>query len=131
MAVKFLSQEWADQLTAALNSSDDFAAAAAAHQTRIQQVVTGGPGGESRYYFTVDHGAAQIGLGEAEGAEATISQSYDTAVAISKRELAPQEAFMQGKLRVNGNLMKLLALQEVMSALGRAVDKLDVDYGGA
>jgi putative sterol carrier protein len=130
MAVKFLSQEWADQLTAALNSSEDFATAAARHQTRIQQIVTGGPEGDSRYYFTVDHGAAQIGLGEAEGAEATISQSYGTAVAISRRELSPQEAFMQGKLRVNGNLMKLLALQEVMSALGRAVDKLDVDYGG-
>jgi hypothetical protein len=37
---------------------------------------------------------------------------------------------MQGKLRVNGNLMKLLALQEVLSALGKAVDTLDVDYAG-
>jgi putative sterol carrier protein len=131
MAVRFLSQEWADALTAALNSSEDFAAAAARHETRIQQIVTGGPGGDARYYFTVDHGVAQIGLGEAEGAEATISQSYETAVAISKREIAPQEAFMQGKLRVGGNLMKLLALQEVLSALGKAVDTLDVDYAGA
>jgi putative sterol carrier protein len=131
MAVKFLSQEWADAVTTALNSSEEFAAATANQQARLQQIVTGGPGGDAKYYFTVDDGEARVGLGEVEGAEATITQTYDTAVAISKRELSPQQAFMQGRLRVHGNLMKLLQLQDVLSALGRAIAKLDVDYRSA
>jgi putative sterol carrier protein len=128
MTVRFLSQEWAIAVTEALNSSDEFTAAAANHHARVQQIVTGAPEGDAKYYFTVAQGAAQIGLGELEDAEATITQSYDTAVAISRRELPPQDAFMQGKLRVYGNLMKLLQLQEVLSALGKAVSQLEVDY---
>ena len=126
MPVVFLSKEWADAVTAALNSSEEFAAAASSHSARVQQIVTGGA--ETRYYFTVDAGSARIGLGEVEGAEATITQSYDTAVAISTRELSPQQAFMQGKLKVTGNLMKLLQLQEVLSALGKALSDVEVDY---
>lgn len=129
MGVKFLTQEWAAAVTAALNSSDEFAAAARGHRARVQQVVTGGPAGDAKYYLAIDSGQAQLGLGELENAEATVTQSYETAVAISKRDLPPQQAFMQGKLRVNGNLMKLLQLQEVLSAFGKAVSSVEVDYG--
>jgi putative sterol carrier protein len=128
MAVKFLSQEWAQALTRALNSSADFTAAASSHDARVQQVVTDAPAGEARYYFAIDGGKAQVGLGDVEGAEATVTQDYATAVAISKRELNPQQAFMQGKLRISGNLMKLMQLQGVLSALGNAVSGLDVEY---
>jgi putative sterol carrier protein len=131
MTVRFLSQEWALAVTEALNSSDEFAAAAANHNARVQQIVTGGPEGDTKYYFSVAAGRVQVGLGELDGAEATITQSYDTAAAISRRELPPQVAFMQGRMRVNGNLMKLLQLQEVLSALGKAVSKLEVDYRAA
>lgn len=128
MTVRFLSQEWAEAVTAALNSSDEFTGAAMGQQARVQQVVTDAPEGEARYFFAIDDGSAQVGLGELDGAEATVVQSYETAVAISKRELPPQQAFMQGKLRVNGNVMKLLQLQGVLSALSHAVSGLDVDY---
>jgi putative sterol carrier protein len=128
MAVQFLSQEWADAMTQALNSSEEFTAAASHHDARVQQVVTGGPDGDSRYYFIVDGGVATIGLGEVEEAEATVTQSYETAVAISRRDLPPQQAFMQGKLKINGNVMKLLQLQGVLSALAKAVSGLEVDY---
>jgi putative sterol carrier protein len=128
MAVSFLSQEWAQAVTEAVNSSEEFSRAAAQHQARIQQVVAGSPEGEVKYYFALVDGTAQVGLGEVEGAEATVTQDYDTAVAISKRELRPQQAFMQGKVRITGNLMKLMQLQGVLNALGNAVSSLDVDY---
>ncbi len=131
MAVRFLSQGWAEAVTDALNSSDEFKEAAGGQSARVQQVVTDAPQGETKYFFTVRDGNAQVGLGEIEGADATIAQSYETAVAISKRDLHPQQAFMQGKLRVTGNLMKLLQLQGVLSALGHAVGALDVDYGAS
>ncbi|MFN2488931.1 MAG: SCP2 sterol-binding domain-containing protein [Actinomycetota bacterium] len=128
MAVRFLSQEWAQAVTEALNSSSEFSDAAARHPAKLQQVVTDTPAGETKYYFAIDEGAAQMGIGEIEGAEATITQSYDTAVAISKREIHPQQAFMQGKLRVTGNIMKLLQMQSVLSALSHAVASLEVEY---
>jgi putative sterol carrier protein len=128
VAVRFLSAEWAQAVTDALNSSDEFGAAAARQDARVQQVVTDAPDGEAKYYFAIEGGSAQVGLGELEGAEATITQDYETAVAISRRELNPQQAFMQGRVRITGNLMKLLQLQAVLSALGKAVSGLDVDY---
>ena len=128
MAVRFLSQEWADAVTHALNSSQEFGQAAARHEATVQQVVTGTPDGESRYFFTLEEGRAQVGLGEIEGADATVTQSYDTAMAISKRELHPQQAFMQGKLSIRGNLMKMLHLGPVLSALAHAISALDVEY---
>ena len=128
MAVRFLSQEWADAMTHALNSSQEFAQAAAHHETRVQQVVTGTPDGESRYFFELEDGRARVGLGQIERPDATVTQAYETAVAISKRELHPQQAFMQGKLSVKGNLMKMLQLGPVLSALAHAVSGLDVDY---
>lgn len=128
MTVRFLSQEWAQAVTDALNRSPEFSDAASGQQARIQQVVTDAPGGETKYFFMLEGGSAQLGLGDLENSEATITQSYDTAVQISKRDLHPQQAFIQGKLRIGGNLMKLMQLQGVLNALGNAVDDLDVTY---
>ena len=129
MAVKFLTEEWASTMTDALNSSEDFKKAAAGQQVKLQQVVTEVPdGGEGKYYFTLDNATAQVGLGEIDGAEATITQNYDTAVAIQKQELNAQNAFMQGKLKISGNMMKLMQLQGVFNAMPNAVKGVEVEY---
>ena len=129
MAVKFLTEEWAQEMTSSLNASDEFKSAASSQQTKLQQVVTDGPdGGESKYYFTLDGGAAEVALGELSDADATITQNYETAVAINKQELNAQQAFMQGKLKISGNMMKLMQLQGVFNAMPKAVDHVDVEY---
>lgn len=128
MAVKFLSQEWAEEVTKALNSSDEFKSAAGRQSVKLQQVIANAPGGESKYYFDLRDGTVEVSLGEITNAEATLSQSYDTAVAIAKTELNPQQAFMQGKVKISGNMMKLLQLQGVFSALPKAVSGLEVEY---
>ena len=129
MAVKFLSEEWAQSMTEALNSSDEFKSAASGQQAKLQQVVTDAPdGGEVKYYFTLEGGNAQVALGEVADAEATITQSYDTAAAIAKQELNAQNAFMQGKLKVSGNMMKLMQLQGVVNAMPKAVTDVQVEY---
>src|SRR3712207_9563364 len=107
MAVKFLSEEWAQEMTKALNESDEFKSAASNQQAKLQQVVTDTPdGGEGKYYFVLENGSAEVSLGELSDAEATITQNYDTAVAITKTELNAQQAFMQGKLKISGNMMR-------------------------
>jgi putative sterol carrier protein len=128
MAVKFLSEEWANTMTEALNSSDEFKQAASGQQVTLQQVVTDAPDGEAKYYFKLDGGAANIGLGEAADAEATITQNYETAVAIVKQELNAQNAFMQGKLKISGNMMKLMQLQGVFNAMPKAAEGIEVEY---
>ena len=128
MAVKFLSEEWASTMTEALNSSDEFKQAASGQQVKLQQVVSDAPEGETKYFFTIDGGQAQVGLGELSDAEATISQNYETAVAIVKQELNAQNAFMQGKLKISGNMMKLMQLQGVFNAMPKAAEGIEVEY---
>ena len=128
MAVKFLSEEWAQAITDALNSSEAFQKAATGQQAKIQQVVTDSPDGEVKYYFKLESGSADVSLGELADAEATISQNYDTAAAINRSELNAQNAFMQGKLKISGNMMKLMQLQGVINAMPQAVSDVEVDY---
>jgi putative sterol carrier protein len=129
VAVKFLSEEWAQAMTDALNSSEAFKKAATGQQARIQQVVTDSPdGGEVKYYFTLENGDAEVSLGELADAEATISQNYETAAAIDRTELNAQNAFMQGKLKISGNMMKLMQLQGVINAMPQAVSGVEREY---
>jgi putative sterol carrier protein len=128
VAVKFLSQEWAETMTNSLNSSDEFKSAAGGQSTKLQQVVTGVDGGDLKYYFVLDNGTAEVSLGEIEGAEATVTQNYDTAAGLQKGEVNAQQAFMQGKLKVSGNMMKLMQLQGVIGAMPKAVAEVEVEY---
>ena len=58
----------------------------------------------------------------------TVKQTYDTATAISKGDLNTQSAFMTGKLKVSGNLAKLMMHQGAIQQWGAAVSELDVEY---
>ena len=117
MGVRFLSDEWAAAVQDALNSSDGFKAAIGTVSASVQQVVTGADG-EKKYWFTLDGGKASLGTGDIDGtADATITQDYDTAVALSKNELSATAAYMTGKLRVAGDLMKLMQLQGAMTQM--------------
>jgi putative sterol carrier protein len=127
VGVKFLSDEWAQQVQEKLNSNDSFKSAAGSQTAKIQQVVTT-PDGEKKYYFKLEGGAAELGIGEIDSPDATISQDYDTAVALSKNELTGTSAYMSGKLRVSGDLMKLMQLQGALGQLPAALADLDVEY---
>ena len=128
VAVKFLSQQWAETMTTALNSSDDFKTAASGQSAKLQQVVTDVEGGDVKYYFVLDNGTANVSLGEVEEAEATVTQNYDTASGLQKGEVNAQQAFMQGKLKVSGNMMKLMQLQKVIGSIPKAVAGVEVEY---
>jgi putative sterol carrier protein len=124
---KFLSEEWANEVKAALASNDAVKSAAGTMSARIQQVVNG-PDGETKYWFKLEGGDLDLGLGEIENPDATITQDYDTAAALSKNELTGTAAYMSGKLRVSGDLMKLMQLQGVLGQLPQALKDIDVEY---
>ena len=96
---------------------------------KIQQVVTGAPDGEVKYWFKLEGGQASLGMGDApDSVDATITQDYDTAVKLAKNELTGTAAYMSGKLRVSGDLMKLMQLQGALSQMPAALKDIDVDY---
>ncbi|MDP8970071.1 MAG: SCP2 sterol-binding domain-containing protein [Actinomycetota bacterium] len=129
MAVQFLSEPWAQAVTEAINGSEEFRKAASGKRLKLQQVVTDAPQrGEVRYYLAIDNGSAQVALGEISDPDATLTQHYDTAVAISKQELSPTAAFMRGKVKISGAMTKLLALQPALAAVPSAVRNVDIAY---
>jgi putative sterol carrier protein len=127
VAVKFLSPEWADALKVKLNADDGFKTAAANHNARIQQVITS-PEGDTRYWIVIADGTIDMGVGDADTSDATITQSYETAVALAHKQLNVVTAFMTGKIKVNGNMGLLLGLQGALSQLPEAMAEIDTDY---
>ena len=128
MGVKFLSEEWTQAVQDALNSNEGFKSAAGSQTAKVQQVVTT-PEGEKRYWFKLEGGQATLGTGESpDPVDATITQDYDTAKALSTNELSGTAAYMSGKLRVSGDMMKLMQLQGALGQMPAALKELDVEY---
>jgi putative sterol carrier protein len=104
---KFLSHEFMD-LQKTLGEGQPERAGASA---RMQYVVTGSPEGDVRYYWVLENGKLlDAALGDLVDAEVTMTQSYEDAVMIAKGELDANVAFMQGRIKVAGNMAALMAL---------------------
>jgi len=84
---------------------------------RMQYVITGGPDGDVRYYWVLEDGHIRENhLGVLDDAELTLTQSYEDALKIQTGELDEQAAFMQGRIKVEGNMAKLMALLPITSS---------------
>lgn len=128
MAVQFLSEDWAQAVTEALNSHPGFKSAMGSAELAIQFNTTDAPEGDIAYYMTTSGGQANLAMGEVGDPDVTINQNYETASAISKGDLNTQTAFMTGKIKVSGNLAKLMMHQRAITEWGAAVRDLEVDY---
>ena len=127
MSVKFLSEEWAEALEAELNASDAFRQAAAGKHATIRQVISG-DGADTPYWIKIDDGRIGLGVGEVEGEDATITQSYASAAALAKGELSPVTAFMTGKLKIAGNMGLILGLQAALAQLPAAMASINTEF---
>lgn len=127
MSVQFLSTEWAEAVKAELNANDAFRQAAASQRATIQQVITSSEG-DTHYWIVIADGAIDMGVGDADAPDATITQSYDTAVKLAKSELSVVTAFMTGKVKVAGNMGMLMGLQGALSQLPTAMQAVETDY---
>jgi putative sterol carrier protein len=125
MAVKFLSEEWTAEVTGALQAHEQFKAAA---DMSLQFVVTDAPEGEVKFYMDATSDEPVQVMGELDEPDVTISSSYETTSAIFSGELNTQMAFMTGKIKVSGNLAKLMTQQAALGHWATAVAGLDVEY---
>ena len=104
---KYLSQEWLDE---GKDLAQDFPERPGA-TARMQYVITGGSGGDIKYFQVVDNGKMiESTLGEDPNAEFTLTLTYDDSVKVAKGELDANAAFMQGRMKVTGNMGKLMSL---------------------
>jgi len=128
MAVKFLSPEWLSEVTTALESHQGFQEAARDMELAIQFNVLESPLGDTGYHLMITPQAITIALGVREDLDITISQNYETAAAIMKGDLNVQSAFITGKIKVAGNLAKLMVHRNGIEQWLAAVSDIDVEY---
>jgi len=110
---KWLTQEWLDEGKKLAENQPERPGATA----RMQYVVTGGPDGDIKYYWVLENGQlVESQLGHLDDSEVTLTTGYDDAVKIQKGELDANAAFMQGKVKVTGNMAKVMALLPITNA---------------
>ena len=128
MPVKYLSPEWIDAYNATVSADDSVRKALKGKSAVIQMVVSDAPSGEVHYWLRIGDGTASVGLGDAEGADVTISQSYETSAQVNRGELDGAKAFTQGKVKVTGKMMQMMQLAGPLAAVQKAMKTIDTEY---
>ena len=124
----FLSEEHMTIGTAALNADAGFQEAMTGVDLGLQFNVADAPAGAIDYYLTVGDGVAAMALGELDGFDASVGSDYETAAAIAKGELNVQMAFMSGKIKVGGNMAKVMMYQGLINEFARVSSTLDLEF---
>ena len=117
MTYQFLSEEW---MTAAKAIREKYSSQVPAITVsiRMNQVITDVPFGDGtvKSYLDTSSGVLEMELGELEAADLTVTTDYDTArkVFVDQDQAAGMQAFMGGKIKVQGDMMKMMAMQTGM-----------------
>jgi putative sterol carrier protein len=83
----------------------------------MQYHVTDGPDGDIKYYWVLENGKLlESKLGELPDADFTMTLTYEDSVKVQKGELDPNAAFMQGRMKVTGNMGKLMTLMPLTNS---------------
>ena len=119
MTHAFLSEDW---MTAARSIREKYADEVPEVNVSIQinlsiiEVPFGD--GQVDAYFDTSTGALQLELGALDEPDATISTDYATAQAlfVEQNQTVAMQAFMSGKIKVQGDMMKMMAMQTAIPA---------------
>ena len=113
MAHDFLSDDWFDAVLALQTEYSDEVNKPAI-PVKMNQVITEAPVGDGTIELHMDTGADEpYGQGHMEEADVTVTADYETARAIlvDQDQQAAMQAFMSGKIKVQGDMAKLMAMQ--------------------
>ena len=101
----FLTEAWLDDLEAAAQRAELDTKGALV----LQQVIPDGPEGrEVAYALVVRDGRVRVERGRVSAPDLTFTQDLATAKAIHRGDLSAQAAFMQGRLRLGGDLRAVI-----------------------
>jgi len=127
---QFLTDDWFAAMTAL---REKYAAdlPEVVMELRINQVITEVPfgDGEVRAYLDTSNGTVEFLKGEADAPDAVVTTDYETAriMIVDMDPAAAMQAFMSGKVKVQGDMMKLMAMQAAQpqnEATDRLADEL-------
>ena len=117
MTHQFLSEEW---MTAAKAIREKYAdqVPAVTVSIRMNQIITDVPFGDGtvKSFLDTSTGVLLMELGELDPADLTVTTDYETArkVFVDQDQAAGMQAFMAGKIKVQGDMMKMMAMQTGM-----------------
>ena len=117
--VQYLSDEWMQKADDALAASGALTASDA--DLEIQYEVAGAPGGKVAYALRVGGGSAGIDAGPHPDAPVSFTLDYPTAARIARGELSAQAAFMQGDLKLGGDVTVLIRQHALLGAIDDAL----------
>ncbi len=122
--LKYLSDAWMDAAAEAIAADESLAAAAADLDLAVDYEITGSPFGKRRYQLRFDHGAVALVNPPVDEAQVGFSTDYDTAAEIARGGLAVQVAFMQGRLKLEGDVAVLVRDGAALDGVGDALAEL-------
>ncbi len=117
MSFPFLSPEW---MAAARQLREQYAGTIPALpvEIRMNVVVTDVPDAAAPVHLHLDTTGGSLGLdeGHVDGPDLTITTDWSTAKAlfVERDQAAVMQAFLGGQLKIQGDLMKLMAMQANM-----------------
>jgi hypothetical protein len=124
MSYPFLSDEW---IQAARDIRHEYADSVPPIDIliRINVVTTKVPFGDGtiKAYFDTSSGALDMELGSLEGADLTITTEYEIArsVFVDQDPTASMQAFMSGRIKVEGDITRLMAMQTALPQTDEAI----------
>lgn len=116
MGLEFLSDEWfveAKKLADAAGTD-----AGGAGDLTLNIVVTGGPSGDKEIHMA--NGEFAQGLVDNAPTKMTVPYEVAKSVFIEGNQQAGMQAFMQGQIKVEGDMSKLMAMQTQQPSAGQA-----------
>ena len=109
-----LSDEWLDEARA-IREKYAGQSAPVGHKVKMNQVITGAPFGEGDIELFMDttNGDVVLEKGHLDDADVTVTTDYETArkIFVDQDPQAGMQAFMSGKIKVQGDMMKLMQMQ--------------------
>jgi putative sterol carrier protein len=109
----FLSEEWIAEVRKL--GEEHQGGGGVAHAVKMNQIITDVPFGEGTINAHMDtsSGDMQMDMGHVENPDVTVTLDYETAKAIfvEGNPQAGMQAFMAGKVKVQGDMTKLMAMQ--------------------
>jgi putative sterol carrier protein len=110
----FLSDEWLDEAKA-IREKYAGQGTPIGHKIKMNQVITGVPfgRGELQLYMDTTSGEIEMEKGALDDADVTVTTDYETArkIFVDQDPQAGMQAFMSGKIKVQGDMMKLMQMQ--------------------
>ena len=123
-SVRYLSLDWIEAISARAAQNTHLQSLGSTINIGITQMVSDGPEDTVLYHLQVKDNAVMFGAGPADPEHVRLEQEWETAVAVATGEMAAEDAFITGAIRIGGDAQMLLQSQEIFAALDPIFDEV-------